>query len=90
MALNRKRIAEQMQTQLGFQRNRSFEIIEILLEIIKSTLEAGEDVLVSGFGNFCVKDEAERKGRDSATGENLILPTRRVVTLSVLENSGKM
>jgi len=41
---------------------------------------SGGDVLVSGFGNVCGKDEAERKGRNPATWEDLILPTRRVVT----------
>lgn len=80
MALTKHDLVEQMQTQLGFPKNQSVEITESLLEIIKSTLESGEDVLVSGFGKFCVKDKKERKGRNPATGEDAILPARRVVT----------
>lgn len=50
-------------------RNKSIEITETLLEVIKSTLESGEGVLVSGFGKFCIKDKDERKGRNPAAGE---------------------
>lgn len=53
---------------------------ETLLEIIKSTLESGEDLLISGFGKFEVKDKNQRKGRNPATGNDLILGARRVVT----------
>ena len=72
-------IVESVHNQLGFLKNESAEIVEILLEIIKSTLESGEDVLVSGFGKFCVKDKRRRKGRNPATGEDLMLGSRRVV-----------
>jgi len=64
----------------GFPLNRSVEIIEILLELIKAKLAAGEDVLISGFGKFCVKKKQERRGRNPATGEDLLLEARRVVT----------
>ena len=80
MALTKHDIVEQIQAGLGFPKNRSVEITESLLEIIKSSLESGDDVLVSGFGKFCVKDKAERKGRNPATGEDAILSARRVVT----------
>ena len=80
MALTKHRIAEQIQSELGFPKNQSVEITETLLEIIKSTLESGDDVLVSGFGKFCVKAKKARKGRNPATGEDAILPARRVVT----------
>jgi integration host factor subunit alpha len=80
MALTKNLIVEQVQEQLGFPKNQSVDITESLLELIKSSLEAGDDVLVSGFGKFCVKDKAERKGRNPATGEDAILPARRVVT----------
>jgi integration host factor subunit alpha len=53
---------------------------EILLETMKGALTAGEDVLISGFSKFCVKEKRERKGRNSATGGNLTLAPRRVVT----------
>jgi len=64
----------------GFPFNRSVEIIEILLELIKTKLAAGEDVLISGFGKFCVKKKGERRGRNPATGEDMMLEARKVVT----------
>lgn len=87
MALTKNVIVEQIQDQLGFPKNQSKEITETLLEIIKSNLAAGDDVLVSGFGKFCVKNKAARKGRNPATGEDAILPARRVVTF---KSSGKL
>ena len=72
MALTKNVIIEQLQAQLGFPKNQSVEITESLLEIVKSTLATGDDVLVSGFGKFCVKEKAERKGRNPATGEDLL------------------
>lgn len=87
MALTKNVIVEQIQAGLGFPKNPSVEITETLLELIKSSLESGDDVLVSGFGKFCVKEKAERKGRNPATGEDAILPARRVVTFKC---SGKL
>jgi len=80
MALTKHGIAERLQSELGFPRNQSIEIVESLLELMKSTLESGDDLLVSGFGKFTVRDKHERKGRNPATGEDAILPARRVVT----------
>jgi integration host factor subunit alpha len=51
-----------------------------LLELIKTALESGDDVLISGFGKFCVKEKAKRRGRDPATGKDLIIALRKVVT----------
>ena len=87
MALTKNVIVEQIQAGLGFPKIQSSKITESLLEIIKSTLASGEDVLVSGFGKFCVKEKAERKGRNPATGEDLMLKPRRVVTFKC---SGKL
>jgi len=70
-----------------FQKKRSIEIVETMLEIIKFKLASGEDVLVSGFGKFCVREKRERKGRNPATGENMKLAARRVVTFKC---SGKL
>jgi integration host factor subunit alpha len=64
----------------GFPLNRSTEIIETLLDLIKTKLASGEDVLISGFGKFCVKKKRERRGRNPATGEAMMLASRRVVT----------
>ena len=80
MALTKNAIVEQIQSQLGFPKNQSVEIVESLLELVKSALESGDNVLVSGFGKFCVKDKKARKGRNPATGQNLMLKPRRVVT----------
>jgi integration host factor subunit alpha len=87
MALTKHNIVEQIQAGLGFPNNQSVDITESLLELIKSSLASGDDVLVSGFGKFCVKEKAERKGRNPATGEDTILPARRVVTFKC---SGKL
>ncbi|WP_372681330.1 integration host factor subunit alpha [Desulfosarcina sp.] len=87
MALTKHDIVEQVYHQLGFSKNQSVETVEALLELIKSSLASGEDVLVSGFGKFCVKKKNARKGRNPATGEDAILPARRVVTFKC---SGKL
>ena len=86
MALTKIQIVDSVQNQTGFPRNRSVEIVETLLEIIKKTLTSGEDVLVSGFGKFCVKEKKERKGRNPATGEDLMLEPKKVV---IFKCSGK-
>jgi integration host factor subunit alpha len=64
----------------GLTKKQSSETVEILLEIIKSTLVSGEDVLISGFGKFCVKQKAERLGRNPSTSEAMMLEPRKVVT----------
>jgi integration host factor subunit alpha len=87
MTLTKVQIAESVQNQTGFPKNRSSEIVETLLEIIKKTLASGEDVLVSGFGKFCVNEKKERKGRNPATGEDMMLASRKVVTFKC---SGKL
>jgi integration host factor subunit alpha len=61
-------------------KTKSTDLFESVLEIIKSTLENGEDVLISGFGKFCVKEKNERRGRNPQTGKNMTLGARRVVT----------
>jgi len=80
MTLTKANIVEALAEQNGYPKNQSVEMIEILLEIVKRTLESGEDVLVSGFGKFCVKEKHERRGRNPATGEDMMLEPRRVVT----------
>lgn len=80
MTLTKAMIIDVIHNQLGYPKNKSAELLEILLEIMKGTLEKGEDVLISGFGKFCVKDKQERRGRNPATGDDMILSKRRVVT----------
>ena len=86
MALTKNDIVKRVH-ELGFTKKRSVELIESLLEIIKGTLEKGEDVLISGFGKFCVKNKDKRRGRNPATGADLILRERKVVTFKC---SGKL
>ena len=80
MTLTKANIVNTIHDELGFPKNRSAELIEILLEQIKSTLDNGQDVLISGFGKFCVKDKKARRGRNPATGDDMMLSQRRVVT----------
>jgi integration host factor subunit alpha len=87
MALTKIQIVESVQNHAGFTKNRSSELVEILLEIIKDTLISGEDVLVSNFGKFCVNQKKERRGRNPATGEDLMLAPRKIVTFRC---SGKL
>ncbi len=72
-----------------FQKNRSVEIVETLLGLIKQTLASGEDVLISGFGKFSVKQKQERRGRNPATGQDMMLEPRRVVTFKCSGNLRK-
>ena len=80
MTLTKVQIVEAICNQIGFSKNKSSEILETLLEIIKSRLESGEDVLISNFGKFRVKQKDERKGRNPATGDAMMLAPRKVVT----------
>ena len=80
MALTKAQMAMANSKLNGFSLKQSSEIIETLLELIKKTLASGEDVLISNFGRFCVKEKNERKGRNPATGEDMMLAPRRVVT----------
>jgi len=87
MAVTKAEILESIMERTGFTRNKSTEITETLLEIIKRTLASGDDVLVSGFGKFCVNEKSQRRGRNPATGESMVLRPRRVVTFKC---SGKL
>ena len=87
MTLTKDHLIDAIAKENGFQKKRSIEIVESLLKIIKSSLASGENVLVSGFGKFCVKEKRERRGRNPATGEVMMLAPRRVVTFKC---SGKL
>ena len=86
MALTKNDIVTSVH-ELGFTKKKSVEIIETLLEIMKSTLEKSENVMISGFCKFCVKKKKQRRGRNPATGADLILKERKVVTFKC---SGKL
>ena len=87
MACTKARIIEAVAEEMGFTKNRASEITEITLEIIKSRLESGHDVLISGFGKFCVKEKKQRRGRNPSTGQDMMLRPRRVVSFKC---SGKL
>jgi len=87
MTLTKDAVAEAIAEETGLLKKTSVELVETLLELIKKTLESGEDVLISGFGKFQVKSKRKRKGRNPATGENMMLRPRRVVTFHC---SGKL
>ncbi len=74
------RLIKSISDKIGFLKNDSSDIVETLLELIKSELESGEDVLISGFGKFCVKEKSERRGRNPATEDEMMLRARKVVT----------
>ena len=80
MTLTKAKIADAIHQELGFPKNRSAELLELLLELMKHKLENDEDVLISGFGKFCVKDKKERRGRNPATGQDMTLSKRKVIT----------
>lgn len=80
MTLTKSQLIEEVRKRNGFTNQNAIQTVETTLEIIKKVLESGEDVLISGFGKFCVKQKGERKGRNPATGGEIILEPRKVVT----------
>ncbi len=80
MTLTKAQLVEIINEQIGLPAKKSVEVIETLLEIIKQSLEKGDDVLISGFGKFCVNEKSQRRGRNPATGDDMMLDKRRVVT----------
>ena len=79
MSITKAHLSDSIHNQLGLPQNQSVQALESILEIIKKTLEKGEDVLISGFGKFCVKEKRERRGRNPQTGKDLMLGSRNVV-----------
>ena len=78
--LTKAKIIDAVAESNGYMRKKSIETVETVLELIKRSLESGEDVLISGFGRFCVKQKDERRGRNPATGKDMMLAPRKVVT----------
>ena len=86
MTLTKVHIVDAVAEQIGYTKKRSIYTIEILLELIKRSLESGEDVAIIGFGKICVKEKHERRGRNPATGEDMMLEPRKVVTFNCSRN----
>ncbi|NQT56059.1 MAG: integration host factor subunit alpha [Desulfobacteraceae bacterium] len=80
MTVTKTHLTSSIHNRLDLPKNQASRLIESLLEHIKKTLASGEDILISGFGKFCVKDKKTRTGRNPHTGDDLMLDGRRVVT----------
>jgi integration host factor subunit alpha len=89
MALTKDDIVEAVVEETGFLKNQSVELVETLIELFKKTLGSGDDVLVSGFGKFSVREKKARKGRNPKTGDDMMLRPRRVVTFHCSRNLRK-
>lgn len=85
--LTKTDIVDSIQRENGYSRKKATDMVEPLLELIKGTLESGDDVLVSGFGKFCVQFKKKRRGRNPYTGEDMMLAPRKRVTFKC---SGKL
>ena len=80
MTLTKADISNTIAEQSGFTKERSLKIVETLLELIKCSLESGEDVMISGFGRFCVNIKKKRMGRNPATGEAMMLAPKKSIS----------
>ena len=87
MTLTKAKIVEEISENSGLDDKQSGKAVETLLGIMKDTLASGEDVMISRFGKFCVKDKKQRKGRNPATGDDMMLRPRRIV---IFKCSGKL
>jgi len=80
MALTKADMAEKLFEELGLNKREAKELVELFFEEIRGALEAGQQVKLSGFGNFDLRDKNERPGRNPKTGEEIPISARRVVT----------
>ena len=79
MALTKEKLITHLETQLGMGRQESRTVVERLLKIMKDTLSQGEDLLISGFGKFSVRQKKARRGRNPQTKESMTLAARKVL-----------
>ncbi|MFP4131415.1 integration host factor subunit alpha [Thiohalospira halophila] len=80
MALTKAALAEKLFEELGLNKREAKEVVEAFFEEIREALESGEQVKLSGFGNFDLRDKKQRPGRNPKTGEEIPISARRVVT----------
>ena len=80
MTITKADLIDSVYNNVGYSRTKSTELVESILEMIKGSLEKGEDVLISGFGKFSIRGKNRRRGRNPATGDDLMLAERRIVT----------
>jgi integration host factor subunit alpha len=79
-ALTKADLAERLHEELGLNKREVKDIVELFFDEIRSALESGNQVKISGFGNFDLRDKNERPGRNPKTGEEIPISARRVVT----------
>ncbi len=82
MALTKADMAESLFNKLGLNKQEARELVDLCFEVLKASLAVGEQVKLSGFGNFELRDKKERPGRNPRTGEKVLITARRVVTFS--------
>jgi integration host factor subunit alpha len=80
MSLTKADIVERIYKEAGFSKKEAADMVELIFKIIKDTLARGEKVKISGFGNFSIRDKANRVGRNPQTGESMEISARRVLT----------
>ena len=80
MALTKAEMAEYLFEKLDFSKKEAKEMVELFFEELRGSLESGEQIKLSGFGNFDLRDKSERPGRNPKTGEDIPISARRVVT----------
>ncbi len=73
-------IVEKIYEKVGFSKKESAELVESVFDLIKNTLEDGDKIKIAGFGNFVVKEKADRRGRNPQTGEEIIISARKILT----------
>jgi integration host factor subunit alpha len=73
-------IVEKIYEKVGFSKKESAELVELVFDIVKKTLEQGDKIKIAGFGNFVVKEKADRRGRNPQTGEEITISARRILT----------
>jgi integration host factor subunit alpha len=81
--LTKSDLVATIQRRVGLTRTRSSEVVEQILELMKESLERGENIKMRGLGTFAVRQNKPRKGRDPQTGEEILLPARRAVTFKI-------
>ena len=80
MTVTKEAVTRSVFDPLDLSKTASAKAVGTTFEVIKKTLQGGEDVLITGFGKFCVKDKRKRRGRNPWTGQDLMLAKGRVVT----------
>ena len=73
-------IVEKIYEKVGLSKKESADLVELVFDILKNTLESGEKIKVAGFGNFEVKSKANRRGRNPQTGEEITITARKILT----------